>query len=121
MIGAAAVQAYRCLTCGWLQLAANRCQQCRSAVAEVDVPSSGEVRAVTVLERVPPDVLCEPPYGVVVVRLDDGPELVVLSVASEAIAVGERVAVSRTEVSRDGESTGTFAARRLEPSTGGET
>jgi uncharacterized OB-fold protein len=113
MNSAAAVQAYRCESCRRLQLAEGRCQQCRGAVTATAVSSSGEARAVTVIERVPPDVLREPPYGVVLVKLDGGPELVALFAATEAIGVGERVQVSLEEVSRERESTWTFEARPL--------
>jgi uncharacterized OB-fold protein len=77
-----------------------------------EVSGSGEVRASTVVERVPPVVLCEVPYGVAQVRLDAGLELQALFTVNEQLAPGDRVEIASSPVGRGDVETSAFVACR---------
>lgn len=108
----ASIEVFRCTSCGGLQIASQTCLRCRGMLAATEIPASGEVRASTVVERVPPVVLCEVPYGVAHVRLDAGLELQVLFAAAEGLVPGDRIDVGCHSVSRGEEQTRAFVASR---------
>lgn len=78
-----------------------------------DISASGEVRASTVVERVPPVVLCEVPYGVAHVRLDAGIELQALFATSDRLGPGDRVEIGCSRVRRGEEQAQAFVASRI--------
>lgn len=112
MSSPASIEVFRCTSCGGLQIASDPCQRCRGVLAVTEIPASGEVRASTVVERVPPVVLCEVPYGVAHVRLDAGLELQALFAATEALAPGDRTDVGCSTVTRGEDQTLAFVASR---------
>jgi uncharacterized OB-fold protein len=112
MTTAAVLEAYRCRACSWLQFSGRRCDRCRGAVLGAQVEPVGNVVAVTVLERVPPGVLCSAPYAIALVQLTDGPELLAISDASEDLRVADAVEIERVRVDSQEESTWTWTAKR---------
>ena len=115
MTTAAVLEAYRCRNCGWRQFNDRRCDRCRGAVLGTQVELVGSVVAVTVLERVPPGVLCSAPYAIALVQLTDGPELLAISDASEGLRVADTVEIERVSVDSQEESTWAWTAKRAGP------
>jgi uncharacterized OB-fold protein len=106
------IDVFRCLTCSGMQIASGVCQRCRGVLEVTQVSASGEVRASTVVARVPPVVLCEVPYGVAQVRVNAGLELQALFAATEALEPGDQVEIGRSSVRRGEVETWTFTACR---------
>lgn len=115
MSSPARIDVFRCLSCDGMQIASGVCQRCRGVLEVTEVSGSGEVRASTVVARVPPVVLCEVPYGVAQVRLDAGLELQALFAATEPLDPGDHVEIARSSVRRGEVKTWTFTARRELP------
>jgi uncharacterized OB-fold protein len=109
---AAVLEAYRCSTCSWLQFNGRRCDRCRGAVFGAPVKPAGKVVAITILERVPPGVLCRAPYAVALVQLISGPELLAISDAAEDLRVADDVEIERVRLASEEKSTWAWTAKR---------
>lgn len=112
MTAAAVLEAYRCSTCGWLQFNGRLCDRCRGAVLGAQVEPTGKVVAITVLERVPPGVLCSAPYAVALVQLIGGPELLAIADAAEDLRVADEVEIERLRLASEDQSTWAWTAKR---------
>lgn len=88
----------RCRGCGraWL-IRRGFCPHCGGAqTAMEDVSGLGRVEAFTAVHRaVQPSAIGPAPYGIALVTLDAEPEVRLMALAVETLAVGDRVRVSR--------------------------
>jgi rubredoxin-like zinc ribbon protein len=92
--GAFALLGIRCLSCGARSHPARRhCPSCGGPAEVTQLSTAGEVIVATVAHTARAELLIQPPYQVVLVRLSDGPVLKLPSLASRPLRAGDAITV----------------------------
>lgn len=108
-----ALRGARCAGCGLTSHPhRSRCVACGAATEEVALLPEGSVVAATTVRMTRPDVLLDPPFQVVLVRLADGPLVRMPSRERAPLLQGEQVAVELLELHDGDEAVLAFEAVR---------